>query len=194
MRQAELKVRAAGRAGSRAAVELGPVGGRQDGDRASAAGPELDEALREAGEWERFKSLTGQIETTNEAICDTRPPLAQPDSAAPDREGQRQSCRPWVQAGRDLKFRGSLARERDRALHYFDVNATACTTPGTGPSACSSSGVVEAGCRSVIGQRLKLSGMRWTETGATGILTLRCHEASNRWDQIWQPSGQSRAA
>ena len=50
------------------------------------------------------------------------------------------------------------------------------------------SGVVEAGCKSVIGQRLKLSGMRWTEHGATGILTLRCQEASNRWDQIWQPA------
>lgn len=48
-------------------------------------------------------------------------------------------------------------------------------------------GPFEAGCKSVIGQRLKLSGMRWTEQGATGILTLRCHQASNRWDQIWLP-------
>lgn len=36
------------------------------------------------------------------------------------------------------------------------------------------SGVVEAGCRAVIGQRLKESGMFWTEQGATSILTLRC--------------------
>src|SRR6202022_1492657 len=34
------------------------------------------------------------------------------------------------------------------------------------------SGVVEAGCKAVIGQRLKLSGMRWNIPGATGILTL----------------------
>ena len=39
-------------------------------------GPELDKAEREAGEWERFRSLTGQIEEVNEAICDARPPLA----------------------------------------------------------------------------------------------------------------------
>jgi hypothetical protein len=45
------------------------------------------------------------------------------------------------------------------------------------------SGVVEAGCRSVIGQRLKQSGMRWTTRGATGIATLRCEHASHRWDQ-----------
>ena len=39
-------------------------------------------------------------------------------------------------------------------------------------------------CKSVVGQRLKLSGMRWTEHGATGILTLRCLEASDRWEEI----------
>jgi hypothetical protein len=46
------------------------------------------------------------------------------------------------------------------------------------------SGAVEAGCRAVIGQRLKLSGMRWSIPGATGILTLRCHDASGRWEDI----------
>ena len=48
------------------------------------------------------------------------------------------------------------------------------------------SGVAEAGCKSVIGQRLKLSGMRWTVPGAASIATLRCQEASNRWDEIWK--------
>ena len=57
------------------------------------------------------------------------------------------------------------------------------------------SGTVEAGCKAVIGQRLKLSGMRWTEPGATGILTLRCHDASNRWEHIWmRPNNQTPAA
>jgi len=53
------------------------------------------------------------------------------------------------------------------------------------------SGVVEAGCKTLVGQRLKLSGMRWNIPGATGILTLRCHRESNRWDHIWpQPNNQ----
>ena len=47
------------------------------------------------------------------------------------------------------------------------------------------SGTVEAGCKAVIGQRLKLSGMRWNIPGATGILTLRCEQASNRFEHIW---------
>ena len=56
------------------------------------------------------------------------------------------------------------------------------------------SGVVEAGCKSIVGQRLKLSGMRWNLPGATGILTLRCHQASDRFDHIWtQPHNQIAA-
>lgn len=52
-------------------------------------GPELDKAQREAAEWARFKSLTGQIEQVNEAICDAHPPSAGSHAAAPDSEGQK---------------------------------------------------------------------------------------------------------
>lgn len=47
------------------------------------------------------------------------------------------------------------------------------------------SGVVEGGCKSVIGQRLKESGMFWTEAGATSVLHLRLALKSNRWDECW---------
>jgi hypothetical protein len=52
-------------------------------------GPELEKAEREVAEWERFRVLTGEIEQVNEAICDARPPLAQPGETAPDPQGQR---------------------------------------------------------------------------------------------------------
>lgn len=53
-------------------------------------GPELDKAQREAGEWERFRLLAGQIEAVNEAICEARPPSAEPAATAPDDpEGQK---------------------------------------------------------------------------------------------------------
>ena len=45
------------------------------------------------------------------------------------------------------------------------------------------SGAVEAGCKAIIGQRLKLSGMHWSVPGATAIATLRCQEASGRWER-----------
>ena len=55
------------------------------------------------------------------------------------------------------------------------------------------SGVVEAGCKRVIGQRLKQSGMFWTEAGATAVLSLRCALLSaGGWDQLWnQPLPQA---
>jgi hypothetical protein len=46
------------------------------------------------------------------------------------------------------------------------------------------SGVVEAGCKAVIGQRLKQSGMHWTVTGADSIIALRCAEASSHQEAI----------
>ena len=48
------------------------------------------------------------------------------------------------------------------------------------------SGVVEAGCRSVIGQRLKQSGMHWTVSHANNIIALRCCMMSNRWEDFWE--------
>jgi hypothetical protein len=47
------------------------------------------------------------------------------------------------------------------------------------------SGVLEAGCRTVIGQRLKQSGMHWTVRGANSIIALRCNIMSNRWEDFW---------
>lgn len=48
------------------------------------------------------------------------------------------------------------------------------------------SGVVEAGCRTVIGQRLKQSGMHWTVQGANNIVALRCCIFNNRWEDFWE--------
>jgi hypothetical protein len=47
------------------------------------------------------------------------------------------------------------------------------------------SGLVEAGCKSVIGHRLKRAGMHWTVNGADAIAALRCQQASRPEDQIW---------
>jgi hypothetical protein len=48
------------------------------------------------------------------------------------------------------------------------------------------SGVLEAGCRTVIGQRVKQSGMHWTVKGANSILALQCSIMSNRWEDFWE--------
>ena len=48
------------------------------------------------------------------------------------------------------------------------------------------SGVVEAGCKTVIGGRCKQSGMRWSKPGAENILALRCIHSSRRLGEFWK--------
>lgn len=56
------------------------------------------------------------------------------------------------------------------------------------------SGVVEAGCKTVVGKRLKESGMFWKETGAQNVLTFRCALLSNRFDDYWDQRSTKLAA
>jgi hypothetical protein len=46
-------------------------------------------------------------------------------------------------------------------------------------------GVVEAGCKTVVGQRLKQSGMFWGLPGAQDILDVRCAMENRQFDQFW---------
>jgi hypothetical protein len=48
------------------------------------------------------------------------------------------------------------------------------------------SGVVEAGCKTVVGQRAKQSGMRWSEPGILNVLHTRCALLGGQFDQTWQ--------
>ena len=48
------------------------------------------------------------------------------------------------------------------------------------------SGVIEAGCKTVIGQRLKQSGMSWTLNGANAIIALRCCVFNRRFEDYWE--------
>ena len=48
------------------------------------------------------------------------------------------------------------------------------------------SGVIEAGCRSIIGERLKKSGMHWSLDGANAIIAVRCCLYSHRFEQFWE--------
>ena len=95
-----------------------------------------------------------------------------------------------------LALTDDLARDTDKALAYFKTNAHRMRYAYFRDHGMFvGSGTVEAGCKAVIGQRLKLSGMRWNIPGATGILTLRCQHASGRWEQIWtQPHNQTATA
>jgi hypothetical protein len=90
-----------------------------------------------------------------------------------------------------LALTGDLAHKTEKTLAYFKTNAHRIRYAFFRDHGM----FVGSGCKAVIGQRLKLSGMRWNNPGATGILTLRCQHASGRWEQIWtQPHNQTATA
>jgi hypothetical protein len=99
-------------------------------------------------------------------------------------------------AARAYRLEGIKKDELDTALGYFENNAPRMRYHWFRQCGLFvGSGVVEAGCKTVIGQRLKLSGMHWTTAGADAITTLRCQQASRPQDRIWPaPRNQTPAA
>ncbi len=59
---------------------------------------------------------------------------------------------------------------------------------------CTSTAVVEAGCKVAIGTRLKRAGMHWTVRGANAIIALRCSKLSGRFEDFWERRAQSLVA
>jgi hypothetical protein len=53
------------------------------------------------------------------------------------------------------------------------------------------SGVIEAGCKTVIGTGLKCSGMFWTVRGANAIIALRCSRLSRKFNDYWASRSQA---
>jgi hypothetical protein len=91
-----------------------------------------------------------------------------------------------VAAARQYPLTGVKKDEIDTALGYFENNAPRMRYHWFRQCGLFvGSGVVEASCKTVIGQRLKQSGMHWTVTGADAIAALRCQHASRPEDQIW---------
>lgn len=84
-----------------------------------------------------------------------------------------------------------LAEEILTQAEYFNKNAERMRyTKFRGQHLFVGSGVIEAGCKTVIGSRLKQSGMFWTVRGANSILALRCCQMNGEFEDYWE----SRAA
>jgi hypothetical protein len=75
----------------------------------------------------------------------------------------------------------------EEELHYFVTNVSRMQYGAFRKAGYFiGSGVVEAGCKTVIGARCKQSGMFWSESGAENILALRCINSSRRLDCFWK--------
>ena len=95
-----------------------------------------------------------------------------------------------IQRMRALMPRSGKRRKLgEREIRYFKNNAPAMRyAEFRAQGIFIGSGIIEASCKTVIGKRLKQSGMFWTVAGANAIIALRCCLASGRFEQFWEDS------
>jgi hypothetical protein len=103
----------------------------------------------------------------------------------------------WLDKGKIAKLVASLhsiqttdpdvARKIRNEADYFATNAARMNYPKFRKQHLFvGSGLIEAGCKTVIGHRLKQSGMFWTVNGANSILALRCSHLNGRFEDYWE--------
>lgn len=103
----------------------------------------------------------------------------------------------WLDKGKIAKLVASIrsiqttdpaiAKQIRTTADYFQSNAARMNYPlFRKQHLFVGSGVIEAGCKSVIGSRLKQSGMFWTVRGANAILALRCAHLNGTFENYWE--------
>jgi hypothetical protein len=93
-----------------------------------------------------------------------------------------------VQALRAIESPDAELLEKLRTeANYFERNAERMRYPKVRRQHLFvGSGVIEAGCKTVIGSRLKQSGMFWTVRGANSMIALRCCHLNGRFEDYWE--------
>lgn len=94
-----------------------------------------------------------------------------------------------------LRRQVAHSEEARRCLHYFQNNRERMRyAEFQAQGLCTSTGVVEAGCKVAIGTRLKRAGMHWTVRGSNAIIALRCSKLSGRFQDFWERRSERLAA
>ena len=117
----------------------------------------------------------------------------------PDKEQLKQEKSCWIhllEEGKieellqNLKARcrdGLLSDKIPKDLNYFEQNIEHMRYAAfKDQNLFIGSGVIEGGCKSIVGKRFKQSGMRWSVKGANAILALRNAIYSVRFDELWE--------
>jgi hypothetical protein len=105
----------------------------------------------------------------------------------------------WLENGQIEKLVGALRKRANSSTNlelakairieadYFEGNKDRMRYPAFRQKKLFvGSGVIEAGCKTVIGSRLKQSGMFWTVCGANAIIALRCCCISGKFEDYWE--------
>ncbi len=96
---------------------------------------------------------------------------------------------------RTLRVHSQKDEEARKCVDYVDGNrARMRYAEYRAAGLCTSTGVVEAGCKTAIGTRCKRAGMHWSVAGADAIIALRCSKLSGRFEDFWERRSARRAA
>lgn len=121
--------------------------------------------------------------------------LIYPDESAD--KGHARRWRKWLKAGKINHFiktvtdlsatAGNKKGEILKALGYFEKNRERMRYASFRKKGYFvGSGVVEAGCKTVVGKRAKQSGMFWHVEGAQNVLSTRCAVLGRLFDDYWE--------
>jgi hypothetical protein len=92
-----------------------------------------------------------------------------------------------AEAAQNLPHHGPRRDTAEREINYFNNNSSRIRyATFLAEGYFIGSGVVEAGCKSVVGKRTKQSGMFWRVPGAQRILDIRCAVLSGFYPDYWQ--------
>ena len=93
-----------------------------------------------------------------------------------------------------LRSHAESCEQARKDVEYFSTNRARMNYPTfRAMGLCVATGVVEGGCKHIVGTRLKRGGMRWTVAGANAIIALRCAVESNRFDDFWERRASATA-
>ncbi len=96
-----------------------------------------------------------------------------------------------------LTRKAALREQQAATVNYFRNNVHRMEYPSYIANGwCIGSGAVESACKTIVGQRLKLAGMRWREYGTDTICHLRAlfKSETGQWQAFWRRSAQPKAA
>ncbi|HET8522390.1 MAG TPA: hypothetical protein VFL82_04095, partial [Thermomicrobiales bacterium] len=93
----------------------------------------------------------------------------------------------WVDAQLTRLAAGDAAILRDAQVTYFTNQAPRMAYHRYRAAGWDiGSGMIESGCKTVIGQREKGAGMRWSDAGAQAVANVRLLLFNTEWDDFWQ--------
>ena len=100
-----------------------------------------------------------------------------------------------IKAARIAAAASNVSEAMEKALGYFEGNVERMQYGSFRKrDFFIGSGVIEAGCKTVVGARCKQSGMFWSSPGAENVLAFRCIHLSHRTDSFWKDRLNDRAA